>query len=181
MPKHKFHQKMENLPSRQKTFYLRADAIDKNGIVELPNDHGFTKMVVEVDEETAQRIMRLILHGNPVTEIEGLEKLCAVHIIDWVFNRGDFLPRWIEALPVVIVEVRQSSAKELPAWLFSIPTIKNIMAREVFQMETVDLGPKPSTTLKVLVISTSNFKSLPDNLFAHALKTVYVENNIGKE
>ena len=55
---------MENLPSRQKTFYLRADAIDKNGIVELPNDHGFTKMVVEVDEETAQRIMRHNLKTN---------------------------------------------------------------------------------------------------------------------
>ena len=131
---------------------------------------------------TAQEIKELTLIANPVTEIEGLEKLGAVEEVCWMHHeRCDFLPRWIEALSVETVQIAESSVKELPAWLFRIPTIKEITAWTVVQMETVDLGPNPSATLTSLTIKWSAIKSLPDNLFAHALEEVDVSVNKGKE
>ena len=86
-------------------------------------------------------------------------------------------------LPVKEVEVDRSSIKELPAWLFSIPTIEVIEAYDVPKMflERVDFGPNPSATLTKLMIMGSNIKSLPDNLFAHALEVVDLRGNKGKE
>ena len=84
-------------------------------------------------------------------------------------------------LPVKEVEVDRSSIKELPAWLFSIPTIVEVWAEDVPNLERVDFGPNPSATLTRLEIWNSNIKSLPDNLFAHALEVVDLRGNKGKE
>ena len=147
----------------------------------MPKYNDYTKIVVDMDEETAKSIKRLTLWGNPVTEVEGVEKLGALETVTWFHNKGDSLPRWIEVPPVEKVRVEFSSIKELPAWLFSIPTIKEIKAWPVPKLKTVDFGPNPSATLTKLWIIRSNIKSLPDNLFAHALEEVNLSRNKGKE
>ena len=168
--------------AQQNTFRLRADDIDENGKVLPTLSQGYTKMVVEVDEEMAKRIKSLVLRENPVTEIEGVEKLGAVETVWWWWNnKGESLPRWMEALPMKLVHVVEGSIKELPAWLFSIPTIEEIEALSNYSLETVDFGFNPSATLTKLKLELCNIKSLPDDLFAHGLEEVDLSRNNGKE
>ena len=112
----------------EKTFHLtRREEIRGGGEVVLPREKGFTKIVVDVEENLAEEIKTLNLLGNPVTEIEGAEKLARVKKI-YCNNCGlNSVPRWIEKLPTVErVDLRRNNIDSIPEWITQIKTLKTL-------------------------------------------------------
>ena len=115
----------------EKTFHLTTEyvreKISEEGEVFLPYNKGFTKIVVDVEENLAEEIKTLNLLGNPVTEIEGAEKLARVKKI-YCNNCGlNSVPRWIEKLPAVeIVILWGNDIDSIPEWITQMETLRTL-------------------------------------------------------
>ena len=129
------------------------------GEVRLPGSElGFTKIVVDVEENLAKEIKSLWLWQNPVTKIKGAEKLVNVKEISCLNCRLNSIPRWIEKLPAIEeVDLSWNNINQIPAWFTQIKTLKRL-----------NLG-------------SCKVQSLPHDLFHYQLEEVDVSGNKGKQ
>ena len=160
----------------ERVFRVDAKSIDKDGWIIPPRHSGFTKLIIDVDEETAKKGVSLRLFGNPVTTIEGVEKLVAVRTVILSFCRFATWPKWIEKLTAVkYVNMRLGEIKEIPASFFEIPTIEKVVISRVSGFTKINFR-NLSPTLKKLEIYDCDIDSLPEDFFHHGFEQVVIQN-----
>ena len=134
-------------------------------------------MVVEVDAALADEIQVLYLEKNPVTTVEGVEKLRRVKALNCDGAGLDFAPPWIEGLTSLeTVWLRRNNLTELPASLMNMPNLKEVWARGNKNLRTVPVG----RNLTVLTIDDCDITTLPHDLFHHRLEGVDIHGNKGE-
>ena len=95
--------------------------------VQLPLRQGITTIVVNLDRTNARGVERLLINHNPVTTIEGTEKLVGVKCVNCLNCGLDAVPQWIKVLPAVeSVSFGLNNIKELPLWLLQMKTLKRV-------------------------------------------------------
>ena len=97
----------------------------REGKVILLNNDGFTKIVVNVEENLVEEIKTLDLNLNPVMEIEGAERLARVRKIHCDRCGLKSVPRWIQKFSAIEeVYLNNNDIDSLPRWITQIQTVK---------------------------------------------------------
>ena len=172
----------EELSSDDNTFrlddeYLRRE-IDGKGAIRLPKNKGIRNLILDVEENEAVKVVRLILKGNPVAQIKGAEKLVN---LNWLSCEGcvlDAVPKGIDAFPAVEeITFRSNDIKEIPLSLWHLPSLRRLHLSENKNLEQI---PNLTDNLTSLYLNDCNLKSLPSNFFHHRLEGVDLRNNKGE-
>ena len=106
-------------------------------------------IVVDVDENRAKQIERLYLNRNPVTTIEGAEKLVALTQVYCSGCKLTSVPRWIEKLPAIEeVNLYNNKLEELPSWLLRIKTLKKVIAHRNKNLKNIHFHDPQSSSVE---------------------------------
>ena len=134
-------------------------------------------MVVKVDAALADEIGRLLLEGNPVTTVEGVEKLRRVKELNCSNGGFTAAPPWIDGLSSLkTVYLSSNNLTELPASLMNMATLEKVWAFNNNNLRTVAAG----RNLTRLEIYDCDITTLPHDLFHHRLETVDISGNKGQ-
>ena len=186
-----------NEGEEERIFHLDADYVlrwkqsvseekwKEEGKVDLPDHQGFTKIVVGIkakkeipastDEIYAEEIKRLGLRFNPVTKVEGIEKLGGIVTV-WGHECGfDSFPHWMEELPSLEqIFLRRNYILEIPPSFMKKESLFNFSAQSNARLTSI---PSPGPKLTYLRVQDCNIQSLPNDLFSSSLKVVDLSGN----
>ena len=150
--------------------YIREVFLPLRPVVPIRN------IVVDAEKSLVSEIDRLNLRRNPVTTIRGeinLEGITAkgIRFLD--------VPSWIkEQTNLKYLSLSNNRISELPAWLHNLPKLRSLDLDGNKLLQTI---PSPNSNLEILNVSGCDIRSLPRDLFHHALKRVDVSNNKGEK
>ena len=136
-----------------------------------------TRVVIAATPRHAAQIESLFLNRNPVVDVEGVDKLVRLKALDADECGLDRIPEWLEDVEMLeYLHVRVNLLVELPEWFMSKPSLKGVDCSRNVRMRNV---ASPGRNLSFLNLSECDVKSLPDDLFFHRLKVVYLKGNRG--
>ena len=141
----------------------------------LPKNKGITKIVVVGDDENlVTKIRTLNLNGNPVTTVEGAEKLTAVDGVNFDTCKLDSIPRWIGELTVSpTVSMQNTNLTEVQ--FEGLENLKTLNVSNNQNLRTISTA-KYLTTFRAM---NCDLQSLPFDFFHHRLETVHISGNKG--
>ena len=150
-------------------------------------DSGVTpsKITIDADGDSLAKVRQLHLDERPIKSIEGVEKLSGVLMVDAKNCKFDVIPEWMVKLPAVqVISLTGNDLRLIqPSFWCQNLWLAKIYLDSNKYLQSID-NDYPSVSLGVhlwyLNVSECDLRSLPENLFSHRLKEVYISGNTGQ-